>query len=159
MDRTHRRLFFPLPLLLSILLLGACGAAVGAAEPIPRDVYAFLGELAALREVSGFPPALFRPEERLSRFEIAFFLFRFDRGLADLATPRGLDLEAALALIWSAAHPNAPREEALAWAEKAGLRYRYLLIEYHREMSALGYRLRPNAYPEWSRSGHDVLGD
>jgi len=157
MSRTNRRFLF-LSLLLS-LLFGACGAAAGTADPVRTDVYAFLGELAALQEVPGFPPDLFRPEERLSRFEIAFFLFRFDRNLAALAAPRGLDLEASLALIWSAAHPNASREEALTWAEKAGLRYRFLLIEYYREMNALGYRLQSNAYPEWSRSSRDVPGD
>ncbi|MGQ9778687.1 MAG: hypothetical protein ACUVRM_02250 [Bacillota bacterium] len=156
MRRSHYRLFWVFFLVL--LLLVAPMITAKAVVPRDEDLYSFLQELASLQEISGFPPALFAPENRPSRFEIAFFLFRFDAALAAKAVPRGLNLKEALAALWAAAHPQAGREEATAWAEKAALFYRYLLIEYHREMSALGYDLRPDAYPQWSRSDPDVFG-
>lgn len=131
-------------------------AAVGL--PRGEETYRFLRELAGLQEIPGFPPELFTPEREPGRFEIALFLFRFDEALAARAVARRLDLVGALAALWAGAHPGTGHEAAVAWAERAALSYRYLLLEYHREMSALGYRLRADAYPQWVGGGTNVSG-
>ncbi|NLG83124.1 MAG: hypothetical protein GX493_00640 [Firmicutes bacterium] len=157
MRRSQHHLFFAV---FVAVLLGFWVSTVMAAAPVPQgeELYSFLRELASLQNVPGFPPALFTPERDLSRFEIAFFLFRFDAVLAARAVPRGLNLTEALAALWAAAHPGAGPKEAAIWAEKAALAYRYMLIEYHREMGALGYRLQPDAYPQWVGSDGHVSG-
>ncbi|MGE5599787.1 MAG: hypothetical protein ACM3XS_10440 [Bacteroidota bacterium] len=138
----------------AILICVAAQAALGAGEPpVP---YEFLAELAALKPVPGYPPQLFRPEHQPSRYEVAYFLYLLDQQLAAAARPERLDLEAVLARIWRTANPGAGPGPAASWARTAALRYRRLLLTYHHEMRALGFQLRPDAYPDWSWSGDDA---
>lgn len=143
-------------LVLSLALVLSVASAVAGAETEYRP-YDFLTELATVQPIPGFPSNLFSPEHRPSRFEIAFFLFRVDQSLATVAHPEGLDLQGALAQVWMAANPRSGEDQAEVWADKANGRYRRLLLEYNREMRALGFRLSPDAYPSWSkRSATDV---
>ncbi len=155
MNRRRRFLWF----LLTLALVFGAAQSAAVAEPQQQQDCEFLAELAALQTIPGFPPKLFRPENEPSRMEIALFLFRLDRHLAGLAERRGLGLRDALLRVWLAANPGSDPIPAGAWADRAAVAYRRLLIEYHREMSALGYRLRPDAYPYWCRGNSDVLGD
>jgi len=120
--------------------------------------YDFLSELATIQQVPGFPPALFTPASQPSRFEIAFFLYRLDQHLEGRAEGYGLDLKGVLRQTWLAINPDADPAGADAWAEMASTRYRRLLIEYNHEMAPLGFRLRPDAYPDWSGVNDDALG-
>ncbi|MGE5551070.1 MAG: hypothetical protein ACM3ZC_11155 [Bacteroidota bacterium] len=152
----RRRITLLATLSLALILLAA--QAVAGAEP-ENVSYEFLSELAGMESLSGFPPALFQPESRPSRFEIAYFLYRFDQRLAAIARAGNLGLQGALARLWREANPDADPRGGTAWAERAALAYRRLLLQYHREMSALGFRLRPDAYPSWTGRNDDVLGD
>jgi hypothetical protein len=143
-------------LLFLIILPVLCAAQATAAES-NRTGYELLAELASVQPVEGFPPALFQPENDPSRFEIAYFLYCFDATLAKTAQGSGLDLNEALARLRLSAGDDSAR--AKDWADKMALDYRRLLIEYNREMGALGYRLRPDAYPSWSGRNIDVLGN
>lgn len=145
--------FFIFPILLLCLAPIALGA-----EPRP-ETYRFLLELARIRSVEGFPPRLFEPASQPSRIEIAFFLFRFDQELAEMARGHDYSLQDALERIWLEANPQGSTTTAAEWAGKAAVAYRRLLIEYGREMDALGYRLRPDAYPPWARGTSNALGD
>ncbi len=155
MNRRRRFLW----LLLTLTLIFGAAQAVAGAEPQQQEEFAFLAELATIQAVPGFSPALFRPENEPSRIEIAFFLFRLDQCLAGTAKHQRLGLRDTLFQVWLAANPEADPARAGAWADTAATEYRRLLIEYNREMGALGYRLRPDAYPYWARGNSDVLGN
>lgn len=155
MNRRRRFLW----LLISLAMIFGAAQAVAGAEPQQQQEYEFLTELATIQTVPGFSPALFRPENEPSRIEIAFFLFRLDQSLANAAKRQSLGLRDTLSQVWLAANPGADPIRADAWADTATTGYRRLLIEYHREMGNLGYRLRPDAYPYWCRGNSNVLGD
>ena len=155
MNRRRRFLWF----LLSLALVFVAAQSVAGAEPQQQQDYEFLAELATIQAIPGFSPELFRPENDPSRIEIAFFLFRLDQRLAGIAKRQGLELRDTLLRVWLAANPAKDPVRADAWADEATTKYRRLLIEYNREMSALGYQLRPDAYPYWCRGNSDVLGD
>lgn len=136
------------------LICAAAQAALGAGEPpVPL---AFLAELAALQPLPGYPPDLFRPEHQPSRYEVAYFLYLLDQRLAGLAQSERLDLEAVLLRVWQAGHPGGDPGQAASWARAASLNYRRFLLAYYHEMRSLGFQLRPDAYPAWSRRGGDV---
>ncbi|MGE5527911.1 MAG: hypothetical protein ACM3X6_02065 [Patescibacteria group bacterium] len=152
MHRRHLRTLLPL-----VLILAVCAGQALAADPAAPQGD-FLIELATILPVDGFDPAVFKPENKPSRFEIAYFLFQFDKRLAVAAKASGYDLTATLARVWLAAHADAPAQAAGDWAARAALGYRRLLLAYNREMSALGFELRADANPPWAVRNADVPG-
>ena len=145
-----RRRLLLFALLTLSLVFGLAQGAAGADRPA-ESTYSFLAEAATIEPVPGHPPQLFKPENRLSRIEVAYFLYLLDGCLARDSQTYGQSLTLTLARLWSSAHPEAGEAEAQSWARTAVLDYRRLLLEYNREMGPMGFELGPDAYPDWAR--------
>lgn len=128
-----------------ILLSILCSASLSLASDDRTPSFGLLADLASLGAVPGFPPSLFQPANEPSRHEIAYFLFLFDREVEKAAEARRTDPAGALALLWLRANPQADPSAAGRWAENVIQGYHRLLLDYCRELGALGYLRREDS--------------